>query len=162
MNYAEVAVNSPIAQRRSFCYSIPPELKVEVGQAVWVPFGSKILQGIVVSTSDSPSFEATKEICDLITYSPLLSSDQLDVAFWISKHYLSPLFDSVALMLPPGFQRRLLTFLKLSSVPIDFEQLNSAQRQVIGLLQDKGKVSLLEIERKLACQKLAEELERMI
>src|SRR4030042_4393953 len=106
MNYAEVAVNSPIAQRRSFCYSIPHELKVDVGQAVWVPFGSKTLQGIVVSVSDYPSFGVTKEISDVITPSSLLSSAQVDVALWLSKHYLSPLFDAVALMLPPGFERR--------------------------------------------------------
>src|SRR4030042_1877027 len=79
MNYAEVAVNSPIAQRRSFCYSIPPELKVEVGQAVWVPFGSKTFQGIVVKISDYPSFEPTKEIGDFITPSSLLSSDKVSL-----------------------------------------------------------------------------------
>ena len=71
MKYAEVAVNSPIAQRRSFCYSIPPQLIIDVGQAVWVPFGSKILQGIVVKLSDYPSFESTKEISGLLTSFPL-------------------------------------------------------------------------------------------
>jgi primosomal protein N' (replication factor Y) (superfamily II helicase) len=153
MNYAEVAVNSPIAQRRSFCYSIPPELKVEVGQAIWVPFGSKTLQGIVVSISDHPSFEATKEIGDFITPSSLLSSVQVDVALWISEHYLSPLFEAVALMLPPGFQRRLVTFLQLSSDPVDLSQLSSDQRQFIGLLQDKDKVNLRELERKFGKKK---------
>ena len=97
MKYAEVAVNSPIAQRRSFCYSIPPELEINIGQAVWVPFGSKILQGIVVKVSDRPSFEVTKAISGLITSFPLLSSAHLQVAFWLSEHYLSPLFDAVAL-----------------------------------------------------------------
>ncbi|UCH50451.1 MAG: primosomal protein N' [Chloroflexota bacterium] len=153
MNYAEVAVNSPIAQRRSFCYSIPPELKVEVGQAVWAPFGSKTLQGVVVSISGYPSFEITKEIYDVITPSSLLSSIQVDVALWISKHYLSPLFEAVALMLPPGFQRRLVTFLQLSSDLGDLSQLSSDQRQVIGLLQDKAKINLRELERKFGKKK---------
>src|SRR4030042_248996 len=153
MNYAEVAVNSPIAQRRSFCDAIPPELKVEVGQSICVPFGSKTLQGIVVSISDYPSFEATKEIGDFITPSSLLSSVRVDVALWISEHYLSPLFEAVALMLPPGFQRRLVTFLQLSSDPVDLSQLSSDQRQVIGLLQDKDKVNLRELERKFGKKK---------
>ncbi|MFC2122170.1 hypothetical protein ACFLRP_00600, partial [Bacteroidota bacterium] len=39
MGYAEVSVNSPAAQRRTFSYSVPHGLSVEVGQAVWVPFG---------------------------------------------------------------------------------------------------------------------------
>ena len=47
MGYAEVSVNSPVAQRRTFSYAIPPGLDIDVGQAVWVPFGDKLLQGIV-------------------------------------------------------------------------------------------------------------------
>ena len=62
MRYAEVSVNSPIAQRRTFSYAIPPGLDIEVGQAVWVPFGDKRLQGIVLELSPHPSVEETKEI----------------------------------------------------------------------------------------------------
>jgi len=153
MNYAEVAVNSPIAQRRSFCYSIPPELRVEVGQAVWVPFGSRTLQGIIVSVSDRPSFEVTKEIIDVITTSSLLSAVQVDVALWLSKHYMSPLFDAVALMLPPGFERRLVTFLQLLTDTVELSQLSPEQRQLIGFLKDKDKVSIREPERKFGKRK---------
>jgi primosomal protein N' (replication factor Y) len=152
MNYAEVAVNSPIAQRRSFCYSIPPELNIGIGQAVWVPFGSKTLQGIVVGLSDYPSFEATKEIESIITSFPLLSSVQIEVALWLSKHYLAPLFDSVDLMLPPGFERRLVTFLQLLSAPVD-SQLSQEQEQFIQLLKSRGKVSLKEVEHRLGKKK---------
>jgi primosomal protein N' (replication factor Y) len=149
MKYAEVAVNSPIAQRRSFCYSIPPELKVDIGQAIWVPFGSKILQGIVVKVSDYPSFEVTKEISGLITSFPLLSPAHIELAFWLNKHYLSPLFDAVALMLPPGFERRLATILQLLPQHIDLSQLSSEQIQVIRLLESKkDKVDIRELERR--------------
>ena len=123
MKYAEVAVNSPIAQRRSFCYSVPPQLTVDVGQAVWVPFGSKLLQGIVVKLSDNPSVEITKEISSVITSSSLLSPVQVELAVWLSRYYLSPLFDAVALMLPPGFERRLITFLQFLPNSEDLSQL---------------------------------------
>lgn len=152
MNYAEVAVNSPIAQRRSFCYSIPPELKIDIGQAVWVPFGSKTLQGIVVKLSDYPSFEATKEINGIITSLPLLSSVQIETALWLSKRYLASLFDSVALMLPPGFERRLVTFLHLLPVPVD-TQLSPEQEQFVHLIEDRDKVNLKEFERKFGKKK---------
>ena len=153
MKYAEVAVNSPIAQRRSFCYSIPPELKIDVGQAVWVPFGSKTLQGIVVKVSDYPSFEVTKEISGLITSFPLLSLAHLEVVFWLNKYYLSPLFDAVALMLPPGFERRLATFLQLLPDHVDLSQLNPEQIQVIRLLENKDRVDIRELERKFGKKK---------
>ena len=148
MKYAEVAVNSPIAQRRSFCYSIPPELEIDIGQAIWVPFGSKILQGIVVKLSDYPSFEVTKEISGLITSFPLLSSAHLGVVFWLSKYYLSPLFDAVALMLPPGFERRLAAFLQLLSDKVDLSQLSCEQVEFISLLENKDRVDIRELERK--------------
>jgi len=153
MKYAEVAVNSPIAQRRSFCYSIPSELKIDVGQAVWVPFGSKTLQGIVVKVSDYPSFEITKEISGLITSSPLLSLAHLEVVFWLNRYYLSPLFDAVALMLPPGFERRLATFLQLLPDHVDLSQLNPEQIQVIRLLENKDRVDIRELERKFGKKK---------
>ena len=73
MGYAEVSVNSPIAQRRIFSYAIPPGLSIEVGQAVQVPFGNKLLQGIVLELSDLPSVEETREIAGVIEPFPLLS-----------------------------------------------------------------------------------------
>jgi primosomal protein N' (replication factor Y) len=83
MNYAEVAVNSP-GSRSTFCYAIPARLNISVGQAVWVPFGSRVIQGIVVELSDQPSVEATKEIVDLVTNYAVLSPIQIKLAQWIS------------------------------------------------------------------------------
>jgi primosomal protein N' (replication factor Y) len=152
MNYAEVAVNSPIAQRRSFCYSIPPELNIDVGQAVWVPFGAKTLQGIVVKLCEVPSFEVTKDISDVITPFALLSVAQIDVALWLSKHYLAPLFNCVALMLPPAFERRLITFLEISSDTADTE-LSPEQEQFLQFLDGRGRVDIKEVEKKLGKKK---------
>ena len=73
MGYAEVSVNSPVAQRRTFSYAIPPGLGVEVGQAVWVPFGEKLLQGIVLELTHFPAVEETREIANIIEPRPLLS-----------------------------------------------------------------------------------------
>jgi len=145
MNYAEVAVNSPVARRHSFCYSVPTHLTVSVGQAVWIPFGSKVLQGIVVKLSTVPSVEVTKEIISIISPRPLLSLAQVKLALWLSEYYLAPLFDAVALMLPPGFERRLVTLLQLSSNYTDSLQLTSEQIQVIKFVEDRGKITLKEL-----------------
>jgi len=145
MNYAEVAVNSPVARRHSFCYSVPTHLTVSVGQAVWIPFGSKVLQGIVVKLSTVPSVEVTKEIISIISPRPLLSLAQVKLALWLSEYYLAPLFDAVALMLPPGFERRMVTLLQLSSNYTDSLQLISEQIQVIKVVEDRGKITLKEL-----------------
>ena len=151
MKYAEVSLNSPVAQRQTFSYTIPPHLPVEVGQAVWVPFGDRTLQGIVISLSDYPSVEDTKEIIDIIESQPLLSSDYVKLAQWISDYYLAPLFDAIALMLAPGFQRSQITFISLARdvTQDEFSALSEKQRQVLSLLKQEGRVNLKNIQKSM-------------
>ena len=146
MNYAEVAVNSP-GSRSTFCYGIPARLNINVGQAVWVPFGSRVIQGIVVELSDQPSVEATKEIADPVTDYPVLSAIQIKLAQWISEHYLSPLFDALALMLPPGFERQTITYFQLVDSQVDLSSLTPEQRQILHFMRGKKKTSLREVEK---------------
>jgi primosomal protein N' (replication factor Y) len=153
MKYAEVAVNSPIARRRTFSYSIPSDLTVSVGQAVWVPFGPHTLQGIVISLSPVPSVESTKEIISLISSRPLLSPIQIKLASWLSQYYIAPLFDAIALMLPPGFERRIITFLQLSSGLPDGKDITPDETKVLGLLNSRSSVRLSEIEKNIGKKK---------
>ena len=145
MGYAEVSVNSPIAQRRTFSYAIPSGLSIEVGQAVWVPFGEKLLQGIVLELTRYPAVEETREVAGIIEPHPILSPSQVLLARWLSEHYLSPLFDAVALMLPPGFERRVVTFICLTPHEYDISSLTQGQRQVLELVLRRGKVGLREL-----------------
>ena len=72
------------------------------GQSVKVPFGPRTLQGIVFAVVDAPQVEETRDIADTLSAGALLESHQLSLARWISEYYLSSLFESAALMLPPG------------------------------------------------------------
>jgi primosomal protein N' (replication factor Y) len=150
VRYAEVSVNSPVAQRRTFSYTIPSGLSIDVGQAVWVPFGNKLLQGIVLELSSYPAVEETREIAGVIEPRPLLSPSHVLLARWLSEYYLSPLFDAVALMLPPGFERRTVTLISIPpNAEVDRSALTPEQRQILELVQRQGKVSLRELERRL-------------
>jgi len=155
MRYAEVSVNSPVAQRQTFSYSLPPGLGIDIGQAVWVPFGEKLLQGVVLELTDQPAVEETKDIAGVIEPRPLLSPAHVQLARWISRYYLSPLFDAVALMLPPGFERRALTFISARPVPDGFDSstLTPEQKQVLQLLGGEGRVSLKRVEKVLGKKK---------
>ncbi|MEA3253319.1 MAG: DEAD/DEAH box helicase, partial [Chloroflexota bacterium] len=152
MNYAEVAVNSP-GRRSTFCYAIPSNLSIGVGQAVWVPFGSRIVQGVVVELSAQPSVEITKEILRPITDYPLLSAAQIELAMWVSERYLSPLFDAIALMLPPGFERKLITYFRLLSPQENLPPLSSEQGRVLELMGKKEKVSASQLGREMGMRK---------
>jgi len=112
MPFAEVAVNAAAPLLQTFTYRIPDGLPIEPGQAVYVPFGSRTLQGIVVERTDSASVAQTRDIADIIDVRPLLSPTHLQLARWLSEHYLAPLFDCISLMLPPGFKRRPLVMLR--------------------------------------------------
>jgi primosomal protein N' (replication factor Y) len=151
MNYAEVAVDSP-ASRSTFCYAIPPRLNISAGQAVWVPFGSRVIQGIVLRLSDEPSIEETKEIAGIITDGPLFSPVQIKLAQWISEYYFAPLFDALALMLPPGFERRAITCFQLTDSQIDV-LLTPEQKQILHIMEERKKVGLPELEKAMGKQK---------
>lgn len=155
MNYAEVAVNSP-GSLSTFSYAIPRGLSISVGQAVWVPFGSRLIQGIIIRLSDEPAVAETKEIAGIIADSPLLSPMQLELAQWISEHYFAPLFNALALMFPPGFERRVITYFQLAAPDlirgqVDLSSLTPEQRQVFHIMERK--ISLPELEKAIGKRK---------
>jgi len=146
MSYAEVSVNSPVAQRRTFSYDIPPRLDIKAGHAVLVPFGNRVLQGIVLELTDYTEVEETREIIDIIDPCPLLSAERIALARWISDYYQSPLFDAVALMLPPGFERQALTYVTLTGQEYNPDDLTQLQKNTLQLLDRQGRVGLRQIE----------------
>ncbi len=115
MRYAEVAVNSTFPSRQTFSYSVPDGIDARPGHAAYVPFGRRTLQGIVVEVHDEPVFsepEKIRPIRSLIGDAPLLDDDRVELAKWIADYYVAPIFDAVALLLPPGFERRPLTLIQ--------------------------------------------------
>ncbi len=104
MEYAEVAVDAPVAPSRTFSYHIPARFAVEPGQLVWVPFGRRVAQGIVVKLSPAPQVEVTKDILQPVEPTPLLDWRALRIGEWMSRYYLCSLFDALALFLPPEFK----------------------------------------------------------
>ena len=114
MTYAEVVVNTPLHRRvtvtedlaseggssplsPTFHYAIPPGLQgqARVGQLVWVPFGPRRLQGLILALSDTSPVEETKDLYEIIDPQPFLSPVQIQLARWISNYYLAPLIDCV-------------------------------------------------------------------
>jgi primosomal protein N' (replication factor Y) len=126
--YAEVVVNTslrrgPRAIRRSeeapsrdavealgraFHYTIPEPLlgRLEVGHMVRVPFGRRVLEGIVVALADSSPVVETRNIEALLDPHPVLSPAQIELARWMSSQYLAPLRSCLQQMLPPGLSRQ--------------------------------------------------------
>ena len=113
MRYAEVAVDAPVAHSRTFSYSIPSPLSLEPGQLVWVPFGRRVAQGVVVELAAAPQVEVTRDILQPVEPSPLVTPNGLELARWLSGYYLCSLYDAIALFLPPGFEAQVMKPLRL-------------------------------------------------
>ncbi len=152
MRYAEVAVNSPAYAQggRSFSYSIPPEMEMSIGRAVRVPFGSRLLEGVVVELTDTPAFEQTKDIFSLIEEVPPIRQELVALARWISTYYLCPLYDALSLMLPPGFERKSLLFIsgtaKLADLDSEVATTGSDYQRVAAILKLRGRVEMRQLE----------------
>jgi primosomal protein N' (replication factor Y) len=139
MAFAEVAVNAAAPIRQTFTYRIPDEMVVEVGHAVYVPFGARTLQGIVMEVTDTPAFAEARDIEGLIDERPLVSRERVELVKWMAEYYLAPLFDCVSLMLPAGFKRKPLTFVRRAFWAGDSteDDLPDAERAVLEALGDR-------------------------
>ena len=110
LQYAEVAVDAPVAPTRTFSYSIPAGMTLEPGRLVWVPFGRRIIQGVVMQLVPAPRVEPTRDVLQPVGAAPLLSSTALELAQWLSRYYFCSLFEAVSLLLPPGFKSHVRTW----------------------------------------------------
>ncbi|MEE8466710.1 MAG: primosomal protein N' [Dehalococcoidia bacterium] len=115
MRYAEVAVDAAVGHSRTFSYSIPPRFTVEPGQLVWVPFGRRVLQGLVVELVAVPNVPETRDILQPVEPSPLIGPQHLQLGRWISDHYRCSLFTAFAPLLPPGFEAHVRS--RITTVP---------------------------------------------
>ena len=165
MRYAQVVVNTPLAvgkappgeiapaesrRERAFTYEIPEHLagKIEPGQLVWIPFGTRRLQGIVIAFSDLSPVEQTKAIDEIADARPYLSATQIDLAQWIARTYLCSLYDALSLMLPPGVEQP--TEILLSLVPDSpRDDLTPKQIALVHLLAQDGETKLRALPRGL-------------
>ena len=62
MPFAEVAVNSPIPAQQTFTYRVPDGMSLAPGQTVYVPFGQRLLQGVVMELTESPAYPEARDI----------------------------------------------------------------------------------------------------
>ena len=79
MAYAEVAVNAAAPIRQTFTYRIPEGLSVRVGHSVYVPFGSRQLQGVILQVTEEPTFAEARDIEAVIDPEPVLSPERAQI-----------------------------------------------------------------------------------
>src|SRR5688500_2055771 len=164
MPFVEVAVNSGMPHRQAFSYATPDGVALQPGDAVFVPFGRRFLQGIVLEAPEVPSFHDPKLIDARIGDRPVISPQRAKLAQWISDYYLAPLFPSVALMLPPGFERKPLTYYQsfVSADDLPNHKVPPRQRTVLEHLIAAGRSEQKDIERDIDAKNIATALSQLV
>ncbi len=149
--FAEVVPNAPVTS--AFHYRIPPELEstLRAGHLVQISFGPQLLQGIVVGLTDElpdglPE-SSLKPIDALIDVQPVLTRDQLDLAYFMANRTLAALADCLFCMVPPGLSKQGDTEYDLLDSNFDTE--NDTQFRIIEMIKKRGPLRGKQIDRAL-------------
>ena len=168
MGYAQVAVDSPIRSPAAFTYAIPPSMEVQPGQAVRVPFGRQVLRGFVLELVPASPVADTRLIAEVITPGPVISPEALSLGRWLAWRYSAPLYQALALFLPPAWEtqkpkkaiylrlkgdsfvprstRQALLLEKLKEGPMTLAQAREIAGEGVRSLATKGVVERIEVE----------------
>lgn len=139
-SFAQIAVNVPGVQDL-FDYSIPDKFGkiLDKGWLVEVPFGRQTVQGIILELKQNSDVPEMRPITTILEESPVLTSAQIQLAFWLSEHYLYPVSKYLFAMLPPGLGQRADTLYQLNAgKQINDSDLSVTQKRILKLLQEKG------------------------
>ena len=113
---AQIATDTAID--RTFDYAIPESLvgAVSPGIRVQVEFGHRVIEGFVLSVSETSSHKGKlKPIMGVLGGTPLLSDTLIQLASWMASYYIAPIESCLRAMLPApvrksgtGFKMRLI------------------------------------------------------
>jgi len=146
-------------------YLVPPELQVDLcaGQLVAVPYGDRLVEGIVWLMSTEPTSDSYRPISTILDLEPALLPHQRALAEWMAEYYVTPLAQVALMMLPPGLMQRskvMLHLIKSEDLATNGTQDQSEftrLRALIGLLLADGDLDIERLKEMLG-PKLAREV----
>ncbi|MEO7020035.1 MAG: primosomal protein N' [Ktedonobacteraceae bacterium] len=151
-------------------YAIPPELVDELatGQLVAVPYGERLVEGIVWHLHDEPpEDEEIRPIATLLDPQPALLPHQRALATWLAEYYVTSLAYTAMMMLPPGLMQRskmVLQLIDAEAVAANIAEQADANgqftrvRALIGLLLAEGALDIERLKEMLGPKKAREVL----
>lgn len=137
---ARIMIESGVSSLdREFFYKIPDELagKIDVGHMVSVPFGHGKKNGLVIGFTNEKTDYELKDIYSLKSGNPIISSKEIELAFYMQKMYIASFFDCVRLLCPPGFFAK--SDKKIVLLPFDEStKLSKTEESIIAFLSEQG------------------------
>ena len=151
MKYALVLVNIKGLGVKTFSYLIPEEIKsvIQIGQAVLVPFGRQgLINAFVVGFSDYlPGDFRVKKINKILDPTPLFSLKYLKLLEWVANYYCTDFVTVLNAALPMKLiEKNAKIELSVEFLNDNVEGLTKRQKEILSLLKERGKCSLIEFE----------------
>lgn len=148
--YAVCLVNVKALGVKTFSYIIPPEMsdKIEIGQALLVPFGRQgLINAFCVGFSDylPPEIKA-KRVAKILDETPLFSVEYLKLLEWVANYYCTDLITVLNTAIPLKLIEKSLKT-EQSIIFVKTDGATKRQLQVLEVLQTQGKMPLIEFEK---------------
>ena len=148
--YAVCLVNIKALGVKTFSYEIPLHFqgKIKIGQALLVPFGRQgMINAFCVGFSNYlPENIKAKPITKILDETPLFTTEYLQLLEWVANYYCTDLITVLNAAIPMKLiEKSLKTELSVEYVR-DFGA-TKRQLQILEILKDKGKMSLITFEK---------------
>jgi len=160
-NLVGIAVNTGQASSNTFTYKVPSGMQLQLGQAVYIPFGHRILQGIVLTESSTSKLKQIREISAIADPNPVLDTTHRHIAQWMNRYYVAPIWECVATCLPAGYGQKSTTTISPIKLPALLPS-DPKDAAILNYLAKHGKVSLEHLRKTLGSvpNKKLEELQK--
>lgn len=150
MKYALALVNITGLGVKTFSYLIPDEMKekIQIGQAILVPFGRQgLINAFCVGFSDYlPEGIKAKKVSKILDETPLFSIEYLKLLEWVANYYCCDLVTVLNAAIPMKLIEK-ASKTELAVEFITFEGATKRQVEVLEVLKNSGKIPLIMFEK---------------
>ena len=107
--YANVIIDIQTTELKDklFSYEIPEALQGEafIGAHVLVPFGPKLVGGMIISLSETVSdkIKTIKQIAEIVEAEPLFDKEYVEFLYWVAEYYCAGVADVISAAIPSSF-----------------------------------------------------------
>ncbi|GAC1402066.1 MAG: hypothetical protein NVS4B12_12670 [Ktedonobacteraceae bacterium] len=162
------------AEHPLLTYLVPEELQADLraGQLVAVPYGERLVEGIVWMISDEstdiPTFDSDdgvlRPLHAILDSEPALLPHQRALAEWMADYYVTPLAFVALMMLPPGLMQRSQVVLHLvtDETPVAASEQTLRTRALIGMLLAEGELDVERLKEMLGPKRAKEVLKEAL
>jgi primosomal protein N' (replication factor Y) len=150
--YAQVIVDIPNLDTRTFSYLIPEELydAVQVGIPVLVPFGNQgVVNAFIVGFNNYlPEGIKAKSIYEILDNYPLFDLEYLQFLEWISNYYCCDLPTAIATAIPANFFSKTKRVISLVATINDYSCFSKDQQRILELISASKELTVIGLQKK--------------